>query len=103
MSDKKLRLAIIGCGSMARGHLDGYISIKEKEPDKLELVAMCDPVAEQAQSFADKAAKTQKSAPGVYTDLNEMLMRTWMRRIYAQGTQTITRMASHVSTPALMF
>jgi len=73
MSNRKLKLAIIGCGSMARGHLDGYISIKEKEPDKLEFVAMCDPVAEQAQSFADKAAKAQKSAPGVYTDLEEML------------------------------
>ena len=72
MSNRKLRLAIVGCGGMARGHLNGYLKVKEKEPDKFDFVAMCDPVAERAQAFADEAAKAQ-DAPKIYTDLDEML------------------------------
>jgi len=68
-----LKLAIVGCGGMAHGHLNGYIGIKDKEPDKFEFAAMCDPVAERAQKFADEAAAAQGSAPKVYTDLDEML------------------------------
>jgi UDP-N-acetyl-2-amino-2-deoxyglucuronate dehydrogenase len=73
MPNKNLKLAIIGCGGMAHGHLNSYIRIKEKEPGKFVFAAMCDPVAERAQRFADEAAKTQDSAPKVYTDLDEML------------------------------
>ena len=73
MSSKKVKLAIIGCGGMAHGHLNGYMRIREKEPDKLEFAAMCDPIAERAQKFADEAAQAQDSAPKVYTDLDEML------------------------------
>ena len=73
MSSKKVKLAIVGCGGMAHGHLNSYMRVKEKEPDKFEFAAMCDPVAERAQNFADEAAKAQDSAPKVYTDLDEML------------------------------
>ena len=73
MPNKNLKLAIVGCGGMAHGHLNGYMRIKEKEPNKFMFAAMCDPVAERAQRFADEAAKTQDSAPKVYTDLDEML------------------------------
>ncbi len=73
MSNKTVKLAIVGCGGMAGGHLRSYISIKEKEPEKLEFAAMCDPVAERAQNFADETAKVQNSPPKVYTDLDEML------------------------------
>ena len=72
---KKLKLAIVGCGGMAHGHLNGYIKIKQNEADKFDFAAMCDPVAERAQKFADEAAATQDSAPKVYTDLEEMLKR----------------------------
>jgi UDP-N-acetyl-2-amino-2-deoxyglucuronate dehydrogenase len=73
MPNKNLKLAIVGCGGMAHGHLNGYMKIKEKEPGKFMFAAMCDPVAERAQKFADEAAKTQDSTPKVYTDLDEML------------------------------
>jgi UDP-N-acetyl-2-amino-2-deoxyglucuronate dehydrogenase len=73
MPNKNLKLAIVGCGGMAHGHLNGYMRIKEKEPGKFMFAAMCDPVAERAQKFADEAAQTQDSAPKVYTDLDEML------------------------------
>ena len=73
MSEKGLKLAIVGCGGMAHGHLNGYVKIKEKEPNKFDFAAMCDPVAERAQKFADETAKVQDSTPAVYTDLDEML------------------------------
>ena len=75
MPNKNLKLAIVGCGGMAHGHLNSYIRIKEKEPGKFMFAAMCDPVAERAQRFADEAAKTQDSAPKIYTDLDEMLKK----------------------------
>jgi UDP-N-acetyl-2-amino-2-deoxyglucuronate dehydrogenase len=70
---KKLKLAIIGCGGMSHGHLDGYINIKKGEPEKFEFAAMCDPVAERAQNFANEAAKTQDKAPRIYADVATML------------------------------
>lgn len=73
MSKNKLKLAIVGCGGMAHGHLNSYIRIKDKEPDKFEFAAMCDPVEERAQRFAAETAKVQDSTPKVYTDLEKML------------------------------
>ena len=75
MSNGKVKLAIIGCGGMSTGHLNSYLKIKEKEPAKFDFVAMCDPVAERAQKFADEAAKTQDSAPKIYADVDEMLKK----------------------------
>ncbi|MBD3183067.1 hypothetical protein GF312_12300, partial [Candidatus Poribacteria bacterium] len=73
MPNKKLSLAITGCGGMAHGHLNGYKRIKEKEADKFDFVSMCDPVEERAQKFAQEASETQDSMPKVYTNLEEML------------------------------
>ena len=73
MSKGKLKLAIIGCGGMARYHLRCYGQIKEKEPEKFEFAAMCDPVAEAAKSFAEEAAKQQGFKPKVYSKVEDML------------------------------
>jgi len=73
MSENKLKLAIIGCGGMAGGHLRAYGLIKEKEPEKFEFSAMCDPVIESAKRFADQAAAYQGFKPTVYTKVEDML------------------------------
>ena len=73
MSKDRLKLAIIGCGGMARAHLRAYGQIMEKEPEKFEFSAMCDPVAESAKRFAGQAAKFQGFEPKVYSKLEEML------------------------------
>lgn len=73
MSRKGLKLAIVGCGGMAGAHLEAYRIIKEKEPQKFQFVAMCDPVIESAQNFADQAAKYQGFKPRVYSNVKEML------------------------------
>ena len=46
-----VNLAIIGCGGMARRfHLNAYFHIMRTVPEKLDLVAFCDPVRERRRS-----------------------------------------------------
>jgi len=73
MSKDRLKLAIVGCGGMARGHLRAYGLIKEKEPAKFEFAAMCDPVIESAKQFAQQAVTFQGSNPRVYSNVQDML------------------------------
>jgi UDP-N-acetyl-2-amino-2-deoxyglucuronate dehydrogenase len=73
MAGERLKLALIGCGGMAGGHLRSYLRIKETEPELFDLVACCDPVAELAEKFAEQAAPVQGSRPRVYTDTAQML------------------------------
>jgi predicted dehydrogenase len=60
---------------MARGHLRGYAAIKQQEPSLFELVAVCDPVRERAESFAQEAAQWQSTAPKVETNFERMIAR----------------------------
>lgn len=73
MSEKKVNLAIIGCGGMAGAHLNSYKELKEKGLDNFELLAMCDVVEDRAKSFSERAREFQEEAPSVYTSLEEML------------------------------
>jgi len=73
MAEGQVKVAIIGCGGMAGGHLRGYGAIQEKEPDLLELVAMCDADAGRAERFAAQAAEFQGRRPRVYTEVEAML------------------------------
>lgn len=70
-----LKLAIVGCGGMAEAHLRAYITIKQREPEKFEFVAMCDPVLASAERFANTAAQSQTFKPRVYGSLEDMLSR----------------------------
>lgn len=73
MADSPIRLALVGCGGMARGHLRAYAAINEKEPGLFDLAAVCDPVRERADEFAQQASQWQAAAPKVYTKLESML------------------------------
>jgi predicted dehydrogenase len=72
-SHEPIKLAIIGCGGIARAHLRGYIEIKRHEPELFKFVAMCDPVEERANSFAEEASQAQSEKIHIYTDIDEML------------------------------
>ncbi|MCS7192762.1 MAG: Gfo/Idh/MocA family oxidoreductase [Armatimonadetes bacterium] len=71
---KKVRLAIVGCGGIAHLHMQGYEQIKRAEPEKFEIVAVCDPIDERAQEFANWAEQFQGKRPQVYTD-HEVLLK----------------------------
>ena len=62
ITDRPIRLALVGCGRISRNHFDAMAKV-----DGLELVAVCDAVAERAQAAAE-----QQRVPA-YTNLDEML------------------------------
>jgi len=72
---KKVRLAMIGCGGMAGGHLRGYQTLAEKGMKSFTIVACCDPNVENAETFAETAAGFQRSRPTVYADYEEALAK----------------------------
>ena len=39
---KKVRLAIVGCGGIANGHMNGYRTLREKGMRNFEITACCD-------------------------------------------------------------
>lgn len=58
----KLKVGVVGAGSLSEAHLDAY-----KNSPNVELVAICDLVEERAAAKAEKY-----NIPNVYTDYNEM-------------------------------
>ena len=60
---KTLRLALVGCGAIARYHLDG---INEEAP-RIQVTAVIDPNLDRAKSFATETGAT------AYSSLNEAL------------------------------
>src|SRR5690348_14211782 len=61
----KLRIAVIGCGSIAKHrHIPEYA-----HNSNVELVAFCDPILERAQSYA------KVHGGRVYADYKEMLRK----------------------------
>ena len=68
-----IRLAIIGCGSIAGAHLDGYEKLAKAGYNKFRVEAVCDTHAKRAESFADRAAKALGHRPAVFTSVADML------------------------------
>ena len=65
-----VQIAIIGCGGMANGHLNAYLTIHQTEPGKVELVAMCDEVKDRADQFAERVKEvTGKNQPYLMTPI----------------------------------
>lgn len=58
-----MRYALIGCGRIAKNHIEAALT------NKLEIVALCDIVVEQAEKYA----ASNKLNCKIYTDYNEML------------------------------
>jgi predicted dehydrogenase len=60
---KKVKVAIIGTGSISHLHVAGY-----KNLDNVEVIGACDINRERAEEFAKRYG-----IPNVFTDYNEML------------------------------
>ncbi|MEG1441230.1 MAG: Gfo/Idh/MocA family oxidoreductase [Oscillospiraceae bacterium] len=60
---KKIRVGIVGAGSISELHLKGYNKL-----DNVEIVAVCDINEERAKEYSEK-----NGISGVYTDYNEMI------------------------------
>ena len=73
MSEKQVRLALIGCGGIANAHLRGYQALVEKGVDTFSIDATCDVHRQAAQNYAEKIAEFQGTTPRVYDNVEEML------------------------------
>ncbi len=71
-----VRLALIGCGGIARAHLKGYAAIRAVEPELFELVAVCDANLAAAQEVATAVTAWQEETPAVFGDVADLLAAT---------------------------
>ncbi len=76
-----VKLAIAGCGGIAREHLKAYARISEKEPGKLRLAALNDVSKEAVEAFADEAEKLLGYRPLAFLDTREMLKKVKPRAV----------------------
>ena len=63
----KVKLAVVGCGTISRLNVPGYL-----EHPECEIVALCDPVYERAESKAQE----WNIQPKIYTDYGDLLKDT---------------------------
>jgi len=68
----KIRLALVGCGGMGTRHLYGLRELNQSPFSNVELAALCDISAENAEMAAGEAEKLLGTRPPVYTSLEEM-------------------------------
>jgi predicted dehydrogenase len=68
-----LALALVGCGGMGRRHIGGMKRLYNAGKMNFDLVAVCDPFAENANKAADQAAETLGRRPEIFSDFSTML------------------------------
>ena len=60
----RVRLAIVGCGTISRLNVPGYL-----RDDRCDVVALCDPIRERAE----ESASEWRISPTIYTDYQDVL------------------------------
>ncbi len=70
---EQLNIALIGCGSMMRGHVRAYRELWEHDIRNFRIIACCDIRPEAAAALADEVASFQPHRPAVYSDLDKLL------------------------------
>ena len=68
-----VRLAIVGCGGMGRRHLAGLAELSRTAHMNANLVAVCDPNHDNAESLADEAHELLGERPAVFGDAESMV------------------------------
>ena len=71
-----VRLAIVGCGGMGRRHLAGLAELQRVGERSIDLVAVCDLNAQNAEDLAGEAKDLLGARPAVFTDLATMARET---------------------------
>ena len=71
----KVRLALVGCGGMGTRHLHGLKQLADSPFDSVELSAVCDISAENAEMAAAEAEKLLGVRPKVCTNMEVMVQQ----------------------------
>lgn len=88
---ERVPIALVGCGGMGRRHLTGVAALYQSDFRNVDLVAVCDLNAQNANELADEAAQQLGARPRGFTDLGEMARA--MPEI--QGVDITTDVAAH--------
>ena len=70
---EKVPICLVGCGGMGHRHVMGYKELKDSGIGNLDLVAVCDIRAENAELVANEAERLLGRKPMVFTDLGQVL------------------------------
>ena len=66
----KYKIALIGCGRISFKHIEAFVAMQ----DKVDLVAVCDPLVERAEEKkAEYTKAVSNAAVRVFADYKEML------------------------------
>lgn len=68
----KIRLAIVGCGIMGNRHLSGLLELNRVGLCNFDLIAVCDPVIENASALAKRAEEKLGTKIFVTSNLEEL-------------------------------
>ncbi len=75
MPDHALRMAIIGCGTIAQRHIVALEDLKRRGLDEVQIVAVCDANEEAARGLARMVETQLGSTPTVYLGYEDLLRR----------------------------
>src|SRR5690554_6052915 len=73
MTDHPVKLAMIGCGGIARRHVVAMKDLIARGRDSFTVSAVCDTNSEAAQNLAEELHEMIGATPKVYTDYRQML------------------------------
>ncbi|MFN8522266.1 MAG: Gfo/Idh/MocA family oxidoreductase [Chloroflexota bacterium] len=96
---ERVKLALVGCGGMGRRHLRGITRLIGSSRANVDLVAVCDLNAENANFLADEARELLGRRPAVYADLEQMTREVDDLRIASVTTDAASH---HKVAPACL-
>ncbi len=96
---ERVQYAAVGCGGMGRRHLRGMARLYSSSMCNMELAAVCDLNADNANFLADEAATLLGARPRVYADLEAMVRE--MPQLRAADVTTDTGSHHTVATACL--
>ena len=73
MSNQQVRLAIVGCGGIARRHVVAMKDLIQRGRDDFSIVALCDTMPELAEALAGQIKEDLGQEPAIYSDYQDML------------------------------
>jgi predicted dehydrogenase len=87
----RVRVCLVGCGGMGSRHVSGYGALERSGLSNVDLVAVCDLRADNAERVADEAAELLGRRPRVFTSIEEAL-----RDSGAEAYDVVTEVRSHL-------
>jgi predicted dehydrogenase len=87
----RVPLCLVGCGGMGSRHVSGYAALESSGLSNIDLVAVCDLRADNAERVADEAERLLGRRPQVFLSLAEALQHSG-----AEAYDVVTDVSGHL-------